>query len=405
MPHCPKPFYRAPLKRWYVQLDGKQIPLGHDPKPARGRRGKPLPPQEVLDRYHELMTTRKNNGHMAVTSDLAVAVIDQFLDWVERRKAPRTYEWYRRHLQNFARSIPKDLSVSRLKPHHVTQVLDAHDDWSPSTKHGFARCVQRAFRWAADEGLIPRSPLAGLTKPEAEARDIVISEEEYQEILSVVNEPSLHDLLIVAWESGARPRELCSVEARHVQLEHGRWVIPRKQAKGKRLPRVVYLTDTALEITERLLEAHPQGPLFRNSNGKPWNRWSINCAFTRVRIALGRKAMKEKAVRVERLPRFSGANVEPGELAEARAKHEAALKERRRKIIRLALEYAPAYNLGAFRHSFGDRALKRGIDPITVANLMGHRNLAMLANTYSHLNLDPGYLQEQARRISKDRGA
>jgi integrase len=41
------------------------------------------------------------------------------------------------------------------------------------------------------------------------------------------------------------------------------------------------------------------------------------------------------------------------------------------------------------------------VDAITVANLMGHRNVAMLANTYSHLNQDPEYLREQAIRAVK----
>jgi integrase len=282
MPHCPKPFYRKPLKKWYVQIQRKQIPLGLDAKPARGRDGKLLPPKEVVDRYHQVMAASKNAGIVVVSSDLVVVVIDQFLDWVERSKAPRTYEWYRRHLQNFASAIPKGLQVASLKPNHVTQVIDSHAKWSPSTKHGFARCVQRAFRWAADEGLIASTPLAGLTKPEAEARDIVISEEEYEQIPTAVNEPNFRDLLIVAFETGARPRELRIVEALHVQIEQGRWVFPRKQAKGKRQPRVIYLTDKAMEITKGLMKVHPQGPLFRNSRGDPWNRWSISLASDRL---------------------------------------------------------------------------------------------------------------------------
>src|SRR5947209_15033789 len=102
-----------------------------------------------------------------VTTDLAVAVVDQFLEWVQRRKAPRTYEWYQRHLQHFAAEVPRDLTVAKLRPNHVTQIIDAHDDWSSSNKHGFARCVKRAFRWAVDEGLIELSPVRRLDKPEA----------------------------------------------------------------------------------------------------------------------------------------------------------------------------------------------------------------------------------------------
>ena len=44
MPHYPKPFYRKPRRRWYVEIDGKQINLG----PDRG---------EAFRTYHELMAS------------------------------------------------------------------------------------------------------------------------------------------------------------------------------------------------------------------------------------------------------------------------------------------------------------------------------------------------------------
>lgn len=381
-----QPFYRSSRRLSYVQLDGKQINLGPDEK-------------EAWRRYHGMMTARGVEVEVApVDASLCVVVVDQFLGWVEKRKSPRTYEWYRRHLRNLAAAIPRSLAVADLKPNHVTRIIDAHDGWSPSSKHGFAGCVQRAFRWAVQEGLINRSPVAGLVKPESEARDVVISAAEYAAILGVVRESNLRDLIVAAWETGARPRELVTVEARHVQLEHGRWVFPKKQAKGKRQPRAVYLTAAALEITRGRMEAHPAGPIFRNADGRPWHRWAINCAFARTRVALGRKAMQERGIAVEELPRFRKSRVAAGELAAAKAEQAALLKARRAKIARLALENAPAYNLGAFRHSFGDRMLKAGVDPISVANLLGHRNLAMLANTYSHLNQDPAYLRDALTR-------
>ena len=393
MPHYPKPFYRAPLKKWYVQIRGKQLPLGDDPSPRFDKDGKPIPPQGVVDRYHELMAARdKPSG--PVEADLAVAVVDQFLDWVQRRKAPRTYEWYRRHLQNLARGLPTGLTVADLKPRHVDAIVDARDDWSASTRHAFARCAQRAFRWAAQQGLIARSPIADLVKAEPEAREIVISAEEYAAILDVVREPNLRDLIVAAWETGARPRELITVEARFVELPKARWVFPRKKAKGKKRTRAVYLSDTALEITRRRMAAHPTGPLFTNSAGEPWTRWSVNNAFIRIRRALGRRVMAEKGIDVPKLPRLRKAAIEPGNLAQTRAQQKAALAGRRKEIARLALEHGPEYHLGAFRHSFADRLLKAGVDPITVANLMGHRNLAMLANVYSHLNQDEEYLRD-----------
>lgn len=155
-----------------------------------------------------------------------------------------------------------------------------------------------------------------------------------------------------------------------------------------------------MEITKRLMAGHPSGPLFRNSNGKPWYRWSIDCAFGRLRLALGKRVMKERGLKL-RPPRFRKSKLAPAEIASARADQEAKLAERRKQVVRLALEHVPAYKLGSFRHTLGDRALKRGVDPNTVASLMGHRNLAVLANTYSHLSQDASYLREAAMRVVK----
>ena len=43
-----------------------------------------------------------------------------------------------------------------------------------------------------------------------------------------------------------------------------------------------HLTDRVLEITRRLMLAHPEGPMFRNSDGNPWCVSSVKCRFQRL---------------------------------------------------------------------------------------------------------------------------
>ena len=97
MPHHPKPFYRKPRKLWYVQIDGKQHNLGPDREAA-------------FRRYHELMREPKQTRGVAPKS--VVGLINQFLDWCEKHRAPKTYEWYRQRLQLFIDDgIPPELLV------------------------------------------------------------------------------------------------------------------------------------------------------------------------------------------------------------------------------------------------------------------------------------------------------
>ena len=107
MPHYPKPFFRAPRGLWYVQIHGRQVNLGPDR-------------DEAFRRYHDLMARGRDEPEPA-TGDAVVSVLDAFLDWCQKHRAPRTYDWYRDYLQSFARSIPRDLTVGRLRPIHVQQ--------------------------------------------------------------------------------------------------------------------------------------------------------------------------------------------------------------------------------------------------------------------------------------------
>ncbi len=51
MPHHPEPFYCSVRKGWFVQIGKRQAPLGLDSDPRRDKKtGRPVPPQEVLDR-------------------------------------------------------------------------------------------------------------------------------------------------------------------------------------------------------------------------------------------------------------------------------------------------------------------------------------------------------------------
>jgi integrase len=332
--HYPKPFYRAPRRLWYVQIDGKQINLGPDEAAAHRR-------------YHELMAIRDEPTPDPAPTQVALAVelLDAFLEWVQINRAPKCYDWYHHHLQTFASSIPKALTVAQLRPFHVTSVCDKHADWKANTRHGFCRAVQRAFRWAERQGRIDRSPIAVVEKPAPETKDIVVAPEEYAKVLGLIPNPRFRELVEMAWETGARPQELRVIQAKHVDLENGRIVFPPKESKGKKLPRVVYLTDEAKAIAKRLIEEHPTGVIFRNSEGAAWTKDAINCAFCRLQKKLGRKI-----------------------------------------------------HLGAFRKSWATEALKNGVDVVTAASLLGHRDTSMLAKTYAKIQQDPEHMRNAMRR-------
>ena len=168
----------------------------------------------------------------ASTGDAVSRVLDAFLDWCQKHHAARTYDWYRDYLQSFARSIPRDLAVARAEA-DPRPAVGRRPARLGHRQAGRDHAVQRAFNWAAKMGLIEANPVRHVEKPRAGRRDVVITPEEYAWILGQVRDEQFRDLLVVCWETGCRPQEVLAVEARHVDLDGGRWVFPARRGQGE----------------------------------------------------------------------------------------------------------------------------------------------------------------------------
>jgi integrase len=280
-----------------------------------------------------------------VPSGSVVELLDAFVDWCKKHKAPRTYSSYKDLIQVLVDHIPPGLTVAELKPYHVTRAMDHHPNWGNNTRNDFIATLKRAFNWALDEEIIDRSPLARMKKPAREARDVALSASEYTEVVQAVTEPCFRNLLELAWETGARPQELRKIEARFLDLDRSRIVFPPKLAKGKKYYRTIYLTARARLIVSRLAEVNGHGLLLLNSEGNQWTKDAINCAFCRLEKKIGTK-----------------------------------------------------YHMGAFRKGYATEALKAGLDTVTVGHLLGHRDPSMVSKVYGQVQQDPAHMARAARK-------
>jgi hypothetical protein len=81
-----KPWYRQATNTWYVEISGKQNPLGKHPEglppPKKGKNGW-VPPPEIMTAFHRLMASDPAN--LARPQEIKVCqVCDLFLDWSEK---------------------------------------------------------------------------------------------------------------------------------------------------------------------------------------------------------------------------------------------------------------------------------------------------------------------------------
>jgi integrase len=206
--------------------------------------------------------------------------------------------------------------------------------------------VKTMLKWGVDQGYIPESPLANMKVPTATSRgdEAYLTPEKWAKISQHLVEGHLWDLLTFLHETGCRPKEARQLEARH--LNDRCVILPAEEAKGKREPRVIHLTDRAYIIFRRLAMKHPKGPIFRLQSGL----WTAQLLSYRC------KQLSKK----------------------------------------LGFHFTP-YSL---RHSFITNAILQGVDITTLAVLAGHSDIKMISRVYSHLQKRDSHLQEALRRAT-----
>jgi integrase len=153
--------------------------------------------------------------------------------------------------------------------------------------------------------------------------------------------------LLALHGTGCRPGELCRVEAKHFSPEAGAWLLTEHKTDGKGKARVVLLPPVVVELCKALAARHPEGPLFRNTKGRPLSP-------DRLRNWL--------------------------------------FKARRR----LGLGRVVAYG---YRHGLATDALAKGVPDAHVAALLGHSGTAMLHRHYAHLGARAQALREALGRV------
>lgn len=283
---------------------------------------------EAFKEYYRLMSETAEVAPLTGKTDVA-EVVGLFLDWAERNRSDSTYQWYKHFLLSFG-DFAGGIKLSALRPFHVTRWREKHK-YEGNTANAAVRCVLRCFNWGVAEGHLKENPVKGVEKPSATARECYIEAEDWTKLMAKAT-GSLRDFLMILRETGCRPQEARAVESRHFDRKLRAWVFPKNESKGKKRQRVVPLNDSALAITKRLVLKYPEGPLFRNSKGQPWTKDAVQ-----------------------------------------------------RNFKRLARKVGTATCLYAVRHSFVTDALVRGVEPMTLATIVGHANIDMIWEVYNKI--------------------
>jgi integrase len=278
-----KPWYRESRGAWYTKHEGRQVPLARGPKDETEA--------EAKRAFHRLKAgLDRSTGETAPAGPAVGELIVQFLDHAKAEHKPSTYAYYRHRLRMFA-DRHADSAAKSITPHDVIAWARQYGT-SPTYRRNTIAAVKALFAWSRLVGLIAADPVADTPKPAARRRAIP-GREAVARLLEGTEGTPLGDLLKVLHETGCRLQDARRIEARHVRWEAGVAILPEHKTDGTTgRPKVIPLTDRALELLRRLADRWPSGPLLRNTRDEPWTQSAVSQAVQhrRARLGLGPEA-------------------------------------------------------------------------------------------------------------------
>jgi integrase len=291
--------------------------------------------------------------------------LDRWLnDSVRDTVRQRTWERYEQFVRVHLTPALGKIKLAKLTPAHVRGLYrdKLNSGLAPRTVLHIHRAFSKALKQAAADGLIPRNPAAPVKPPQPRGEEIrPLNREQVRVLFEAASGDRLEALYIVAVTAGLRRGELQGLKWEDLDLEAGMLQVRRtcSEPKGGHIfeapksgkGRNIRLTQSAVaalrihrrrQLEERMYKAdlwQEQGLVFPSTVGTPLWGGNLNRAF---KATLQRTGLPKST-------RF----------------HDA-------------------------RHTCATLLLKQAVNPKFVQELLGHADISLTLNVYSHVLPDMG---------------
>lgn len=277
------------LGQYTTTVNGKLHRLGAD--------------REQAEQQYRWLMNKHDRGEPVAKNPSFSQIADAWLEYVKENHDPERYRLSRDRMEEFVAWVGVQLKVKDLRPRHVEEWIESKKQptsWANGryragvtkngTIRGYKSIILACLNWAASKKarLVPSNPLKGLLElPEGDSRggDAVWPDDLIQTVLRVSN-PAFADVVrILAW-TGARPSTICRVEAKHYLPHLKLWDVEdlyRSRKTRIKYVKRIWLPPDAVRLVERLNKQHPEGPIFRNSHGTPWNSDALGVYLFQLR--------------------------------------------------------------------------------------------------------------------------
>lgn len=268
-----KPFFKKSHQRWYIRIDGKDVPLGEDEESA-------------FRKWAAMVESGRQLGDPLMK---VFVLASAFLNEQEGLISGDRLSLLTHYIAAFSRQFGQ-LLCSEVSKGSVVKWVSSQESWGDWARHDAIACAKRMFNWAVENDYMPKNPLKGLANPEPESRQRVLTPDEHATLIKLARE-SKHNgaafaLYLIASRCGARPQMIRSVESKHIVGQT--WVLPHHKTRKKTgKPITIYMHPCLATICSMLRKMHPTGPLFRQDSGAAWTKDTAGRKFKRLREKAG----------------------------------------------------------------------------------------------------------------------
>jgi len=293
--------------------------------------------------------------------DLTLA---EFLDrWLEMKKGTvkeNTLYDYRNYINRDILPLLGNLKVAEVAPDHVQQLISAKHQQGLATASVLRifRILNAAFKYAVRLGIIPRNPADVVDRPRQRRKEMKVWDEtQVISFISSIEGTRWEALFYVAVTTGLRRGEILGLKwtdldwvSRNLTIQRqvttvagkGLQFHPPKSAAGRR---VVVLGERDIEKLQKHVHLQEQMKAFAG------DRWQEHGLI---------------------FPSTKGTILSPWNVYKA-------FKELSKKAG------LPEIRLHDLRHTAATLMLKQGVHPKIVQERLGHSDIALTLNTYSHV--------------------
>jgi integrase len=323
--------------------------------------------QEVATKLSKALADREGG----FTFDAGATTVEEYLArWlshsVRDTVSQKTYERYESIVRVHLSPALGRIRLKALTPGHVRglyrEKLDA--GLAPRTVLHIHRTLSKALKQATDDGLIPRNAAASVKPPRPRSEEMQpLSRDQVQTFLDTVRGDRLEALYILAITAGLRQGELLALKWEDVDLEGA---------------------NPTLEVRRSLSETRGRRSFVTPKSGRGRHLRLSRRAVSALRAH--RRRQLEERVRKAGLWEYHGL-VFPSEVGTPMSGRN-LYRAFKIRVKRASLPQTLRFH--DLRHTCATLLLRQGVNPKFVQELLGHADISLTLNTYSHVLPDMG---------------